>query len=353
MTFVSEAVSARSLAHRNAIKISQLLSAQLHVKDGQVIGKVVAALCRVLSVEARGDDGHVITPKVRVHDLHGRYIVIGSNLGDLRMKGRMVRLRLGSRRKADNVDIGSASKLEDLKVHQADSKMRLKYVDRLLHRCHERCQIVLIEVGDANVPCLSGALGSLKRLPDGGRLGGRLAAVVEQKEIGIVSLKLRELLVDVFRGQLCRHGLDPRRVVLAAAAWNTRAHKDVLTADRPQLWRNVGPVAITVKRLDPSSLGSDETHCLEPFLEVVAAHKKHWHLATAGQLCGWHLKRRRLGRWRGRCGRAADISSIGKVEATLSGPHWGEAVATSRLLVELRRGAAVVAGAGARFVVVA
>ena len=84
-----------------------------------------------------------------------------------------------------------------LPVHQPDSKVRLQDLYRLDRCGGEHLKIMRIEVADADMPRLALPLGELKGPPHVGRLRLGTASMMEEQQVGVVYLKLRELRVNV------------------------------------------------------------------------------------------------------------------------------------------------------------
>ena len=140
------------------------------------------------------------------------------------------------------------------------------------------CEIVRVEVGDADVARLSHSFCSLQRGPDSAGLCDRVAAVVEEQQVDVGGVELAQLVGDVPRGLRRGDWFDLRRVGAAAAARDPGGDEHVLAPDLGDLRRELRAVAVAVEGLDAGAPAGE----LEPAGEVAAAHDHHRHGAAAG-----------------------------------------------------------------------
>ena len=76
----------------------------------------------------------------------------------------------------------------------------LEHLDGLDCRRGQQREIVGVEVGYADMLRLAGPFGGLERRPHRRSLGAGLAPVVEEEEINVRGVELRQLVVDIALG---------------------------------------------------------------------------------------------------------------------------------------------------------
>ena len=103
---------------------------------------------------------------------------------------------------------------------------------------------------------------------------------MEEKQVGIRCIQLRELVLDVACSLGECHWLDLGAVGPAATTWDPGRHKDVLAPDLRNLRRKVRAIAVSVEGLDACALAGD----LEPPSKLRATHDHHRHGAAASEL---------------------------------------------------------------------